>query len=53
MTRFMNERLATHACYTKADRNKKENSREVTERRRTKKRKIGEKRTKLEERREN
>ena len=32
---------------------KKENSREVNEGRRTKKRKIGEKRTKLEERREN
>ena len=52
MTRYVNERLATLACSTKEGRKKGESSREVNEGRRTKKRKIGEKRTKLEETRE-
>ena len=52
MTPYVNERLATQACNTKEGRNKGENSREVNEGRRTTKRKIGEKRNKLEETRE-
>ena len=52
MTRYVNERLAAQACNTKEGGKKCENSREVNEGRRTRKRQIGEKRTKLEERRQ-